>query len=123
MAREEPKDKWAGLAPADRLLHGAPPHLDLADRAEPTPEALKALALEAEDAARAVEGVTNSEGAGAGAARAVPAIATSHGTAGAYDRRRSTEERRVGTECVRTGSARTSQPLYNKNNNHNRHVH
>src|SRR3546814_5757352 len=53
MAREAPEDKWAGLAPADRLLHGAPPHLDLADRAEPTPEALKALALEAEDAARA----------------------------------------------------------------------
>src|SRR3546814_13852978 len=88
MAREEPKDKWAGLAPADRLLHGAPPHLDLADRAEPTPEALKALALEAEDAARAVEGVTNSEGAGAGAARAVSAIPTSHGFAGAYELQR-----------------------------------
>src|SRR3546814_10804298 len=29
MAREAPEDKWAGLAPADRLLHGAPPHLDL----------------------------------------------------------------------------------------------
>src|SRR3546814_8586748 len=81
MAREAPEDKWAGLAPADRLLHGAPPHLDLADRAEPTPEALKALALEAEDAARAVEGVTNSEGAGAGAARAVSAIATKTGSA------------------------------------------
>src|SRR3546814_2543331 len=26
MAREAPEDKWAGLAPADRLLHGAPPH-------------------------------------------------------------------------------------------------
>ncbi|MCM8731899.1 TldD/PmbA family protein [Hephaestia sp. GCM10023244] len=85
MAREAPEDQWAGLAPADRLLRGAPPQLDLADRVDPTPEALKALALEAEDAARAVAGVTNSEGAGAGAARAVSAIATSHGFSGAYE--------------------------------------
>ncbi len=25
MAREAPEDPWAGLAPAERLLHGAPP--------------------------------------------------------------------------------------------------
>ncbi|HVI99229.1 MAG TPA: TldD/PmbA family protein [Sphingomonas sp.] len=85
MAREAPEDKWAGLAPAARLLHGAPPLLDLADRDEATPERLKALALEAEDAARAVDGVTNSEGAGASTSRAVSAIATSHGFVGGYE--------------------------------------
>jgi PmbA protein len=84
MAREAPEDRWAGLAPADRLLRGAPPELDLHDAAEAAPPELKALALEAEDAARAVPGVTNSEGGGAGASRAVWALATSTGFAGAY---------------------------------------
>jgi PmbA protein len=84
MAREAPEDRWAGLAPQDRLLHGAPPLLDLADRAEVAPEQLRAAAEEAEDAARAVAGVTNSEGGGASAASSVWALATSHGFAGAY---------------------------------------
>src|SRR5262249_45938803 len=84
MAREAPEDKWAGLAPEARLLRGAPPNLDLDDGGDAEPEALKMLALAAEDAARAVEGVTNSEGGGAGASRSVVALATSHGFAGAY---------------------------------------
>ena len=84
MAREAPEDRWAGLAPQDRLLHGAPPLLDLADRAAVAPEQLRAAAEEAEDAARAVAGVTNSEGGGASAASSVWALATSHGFAGAY---------------------------------------
>lgn len=65
MAREAPEDRWAGLAPEERLLHGAPPMLDLDDGGEVAPESLRAAALEAEEAARAVAGVTNSEGAGA----------------------------------------------------------
>ena len=84
MAREAPDDPWAGLAPADRLMHGAPPQLDLDDGGEASPEGLRELAMEAEDAARAVAGVTNSEGGGASAARAVWALATSHGFAQAY---------------------------------------
>jgi PmbA protein len=84
MAREAPEDRWAGLAPADRLMHGQPPLLDLDDGAEVEPRRLKELALAAEDAARAVPGVTNSEGASAGATRAVMALATSHGFTGAY---------------------------------------
>lgn len=84
MAREAPEDQWAGLAPEARLLRGAPPQLDLDDRAEPDPQALRDRALAAEDAARAVPGVTNSEGGGASASRTVMAIATSHGFAGAY---------------------------------------
>lgn len=84
MAREAPEDKWAGLAPEDRLLHGSPPMLDLDDGAHVDPAALKRLALVAEEAARAVEGVTNSEGASAGASRSVMTLATSHGFAGGY---------------------------------------
>ncbi|MDP1027238.1 metallopeptidase TldD-related protein [Sphingomonas sp. KR1UV-12] len=88
MAREAPEDEWAGLAPADRLMHGAPPLLDLDDQmtgaAPPTPQELRDLALAAEDAARAVPGVTNSEGGGASAGRSVWALATSTGFAGSY---------------------------------------
>ncbi|HEX8388823.1 MAG TPA: metallopeptidase TldD-related protein, partial [Sphingomonas sp.] len=84
MAREAPEDNWAGLAPAERLMHGAPPLLDLEDRHEAEPQELRDLALAAEDAARAVAGVTNSEGGGASASRSVWALATSHGFAGAY---------------------------------------
>ena len=84
MAREAPEDPWAGLAPADRLLRGAPPQLDLDDGGEASPEGLRELAMEAEDAARAVAGVTNSEGGGASASRSVWAIATSHSFAQAY---------------------------------------
>lgn len=84
MAREAPEDRWAGLAPAERLLHGAPPLLDLADQAIVAPQELRDAASEAEDAARGVAGVTNSEGGGASAASSVWALATSHGFAGAY---------------------------------------
>ena len=84
MAREAPEDKWAGLAPQERLLRGNVPDLDLHDADDPAPAALKETALAAEDAARAVAGVTNSEGGGASAARVSWALATSHGFAGAY---------------------------------------
>jgi PmbA protein len=84
MAREAPEDAWAGLAPEDRLLHGRAPLLDLDDGGTASPEALKQAALEAEDAARAVSGVSNSEGGGASASRSVWALATSHGFADAY---------------------------------------
>ncbi|MCC2975068.1 TldD/PmbA family protein [Sphingomonas sp. PL-96] len=84
MARLAPEDAWAGLAPAERLMKGAAPLLDLDDGAEVSPEQLKAQALAAEDAARAVAGVTNSEGGSASASRVVVALATSHGFAGSY---------------------------------------
>ena len=44
-----------------------------------SPEHLRDLAREAEDAARSVEGITNSDGAAASASRSVAALATSHG--------------------------------------------
>ncbi|KEQ54637.1 TldD/PmbA family protein [Sphingobium chlorophenolicum] len=84
MAGQAPEDPYAGLAPEDRLLKGALPELDLTDPFEPEPAELRARALLAEEAARAVPGVTNSEGGGAATGRSQMALATSHGFAGAY---------------------------------------
>ncbi len=64
------------------MLKGELPDLDADDGQDPDPAELRAAALECEDAARAVPGVTNSEGAGASASRSIFALATSHGFAG-----------------------------------------
>jgi PmbA protein len=84
MAREAPEDPYAGLAPQDRLLRDAPVNVDGDDRGDPAPAALRERAEAAEDAARAVAGVTNSEGAGASASRTIIALATSTGFARGY---------------------------------------
>ncbi len=83
MARVVPEDPFAGL-PAPVAL--PPRALDLADTAEPDAEALLARAAAAEEAALAVPGVTNSEGADAGWGRTVVALAASNGFAGQYAR-------------------------------------
>lgn len=84
MARLAPADKFAGLAPEELILRSGVGDLDLNDPAERSPLDLRRLAEEAEDAARSVSGVTNSEGAGASAGLGLFALATSHGFAGAY---------------------------------------
>ncbi|KRB82529.1 modulator protein [Sphingomonas sp. Root710] len=84
MAREAPEDPYAGLAPEDRLLRGAAVDVDGDDQADPAPADLRVRAEAAEDAARGVAGVTNSEGAGASASRTVIALATSAGFARGY---------------------------------------
>ena len=84
MARSAPEDAYAGLAADELLFTGPFPELDLEDGGEPSPQALRAMAEAAEDAARAIPGVTNSEGGGASAGRGLFALATSHGFAGAY---------------------------------------
>jgi PmbA protein len=84
MAREAPEDAFAGLAPESLLLTEALPKLDLDDGANVSPQQLREQALIAEDAARSVRGVTNSQGAGASAGRTIRALATSHGFVGAY---------------------------------------
>ncbi|HEY2357255.1 MAG TPA: TldD/PmbA family protein [Phenylobacterium sp.] len=65
MAKLAPEDPYAGLADPERLARGPLRDLDLYDPAEPDPEALEAKARAAEDAARAVPKVTNSDGASA----------------------------------------------------------
>jgi len=84
MAREAPEDPYAGLAPASLLAQGEHPYLDSDDHLEPDPTELRARALAAEEAALAVEGVTNSSGASASASATTVALATSGGFAGAY---------------------------------------
>jgi PmbA protein len=83
MARLAPEDKFAGLAPADRLARDIPA-LDLEDPAEPGADRLIELARGSEGAAMAVKGVTNSEGGGASFARSAVALATSTGFHGRY---------------------------------------
>src|SRR4051794_39130421 len=84
MAREAPEDPFAGLAPKDRLLRGDMPDLESDDGEDPSPVALKARALAIEECARAVPGITNSDGAGTSAGRTVVALATSQGFARGY---------------------------------------
>jgi PmbA protein len=84
MAREAPEDPYAGLAPGQLLQLGEPPQIEAFDPREPDPAELRARALEAETAALAVTGVTNSSGAGASASASTIALATSGGFSGAY---------------------------------------
>ena len=84
MAGEAPEDPYAGLAPAELLQKGEPPSLDSEDLQDPDPAELRVRALEAEQAALAVPGVTNSSGSGANASVATIALATSSGFSGAY---------------------------------------
>ncbi len=83
MARLAPEDKYAGLAPADRLAAHYP-ELDIADAGEPSAELLIERARAVEGAAMAVPGITNSEGGGASFGRSVIALATSNGFFGRY---------------------------------------
>ena len=85
MAAAVPDDPWCGLADADQLS-GATPDLDMVDADEPSGEDLVAMARTCEDAARAVDGITNSEGAEAGWSRTQVALAATNGFSGAYAR-------------------------------------
>ena len=88
MARVVPDDPYAGLAETAATAGAVPDPgpLDLLDAEELDVEHLTARAAAAEDAALAVPGVTNSEGASAGFGRSEVALATSAGFAGAIAR-------------------------------------
>jgi PmbA protein len=84
MAREAPEDPYSGLAPEDRLLKRAGPDVEGDDGCDPPPTEIKDRAVATEEAARALPGITNSEGAGISAGRSVVALATSHGFCRGY---------------------------------------
>ncbi len=84
MARIAPEDPYAGFAPQERLAQGPFPDLDLYDPTERSPEALEALAVEAEEAARAVPGVANSDGGSASWSTSGWSFVTSHGFEGRH---------------------------------------
>ncbi|CAN5881568.1 TldD/PmbA family protein [soil metagenome] len=85
MARAVPEDPVCGIAP-EELLATSWPDLDMNDKGRPSARALLAMAAEAEDAARAVKGVTNSEGAEASWGRSSVMLAASNGFSGGYRR-------------------------------------
>jgi PmbA protein len=83
MARIAPEDPNCGIADPSEIATTIP-DLDICDPAEPAAERLIAVVREAEDAARAVPGVTNSEGAEAGWSGSVIALAATNGFARSY---------------------------------------
>lgn len=83
MARAVPEDPHCGLAEPEQLAVNFP-DLDMDGADEPSVEDLSDRAARAEDAARAVQGVTNSEGAEAGYSRNSITIVAGNGFAGSY---------------------------------------
>ena len=83
MAKAAPEDRYCGLADPEQLVRN-PPALEICDTVEPTGEELIEAVRTAEDAARSVAGVTNSEGAEAGWSHADISIATTNGFARSY---------------------------------------
>ena len=83
MARAVPEDPFCGLADPGDIARDWPV-LDMLDPAEPSAEELIERARAAEEAALAVAGITNSEGAEAGWGRSRIALAASNGFAGGY---------------------------------------
>ncbi|MEM8800459.1 MAG: metallopeptidase TldD-related protein, partial [Pseudomonadota bacterium] len=84
MARAAPDTPYVGLADTSELAQSWPQDLDLDDPRDISVEALQDLAIRAEESARAVSGVTNSEGASASASWNEVALATSNGFSGRY---------------------------------------
>jgi len=85
MAKVVPEDPFCGLADPDQLFSGDVPDLDIFDSTEPAPEALIDRAKAAEEAARAVSGVTNSEGAESSWSLNNVTLAASNGFSGGYE--------------------------------------
>ena len=83
MAKAAPEDPYCGLADPDQIVTN-PPVIDICDDTEPTNEAMVEAAKTAEDAARAVAGVTNTEGAETGWSQADISIAATNGLARSY---------------------------------------
>lgn len=85
MAATVPDDPWCGLAEPAQLATDYP-NLDMVDPDEPSSESLITAAKACEDAARAVDGITNSEGAEAGYSRSEVTLAATNGFSGSYAR-------------------------------------
>lgn len=83
MAKSVPEDPYCGLADRSEIARGVP-KLDVVDPAEPSTDTIKERARAAEEAALAIGGVTNSEGAEAGWSRSSVTLVASNGFAGAY---------------------------------------
>src|SRR5436305_11063142 len=83
MAKAVPEDPFCGLADPSEITHDWP-QLEMLDAQEPSADTLIERARAAEEAALAVQGITNSEGAEAGWGRSRLALVASNGFAGGY---------------------------------------
>lgn len=115
MAKLAPEDPYCGLAPAEKLANGVRPDLDLYDPTEPSAAELEGWARQAEDAARAVEGVTNSEGGSASWSQGRWRLVTSGGFEGEHRGSASSLSASViageGSGMERGGEGRTTRWL------------
>ncbi len=84
MARLAPEDPYCGIADASQICTTQVSDLEICTDYEPDEATLTDWAQRAEDAARAVEGVTNSEGAEASWGRTNIALAATNGFAQTY---------------------------------------
>ena len=85
MAKASPDDPYAILARPDQTATDLP-NLDMFDETDLGPEALTDIALATEEAARAPQGITNSEGGSASQAHSHIFIAGTHGFSAGYSR-------------------------------------
>ena len=83
MAKLAPKDPYVGLASADQLAQRIP-QLEIFDPAVPDIDSMRHRASDAEAAALAVDGITNSDGGNAGHGIVDVLIATSNGFSAGY---------------------------------------
>ena len=83
MAKESPEDHYAGIA-SEEVIAKDIPNIELFDPVEPSPSELTERATIAEDAALAVTGVSNSEGAEASWSQTTVTLAISNGFIGSY---------------------------------------
>jgi len=87
MAKVVPEDPYCGLAEPEQLAQSVP-DIDSYDPVEPTAEHLADLAKRAEEAALAVDGVSNSEGGSASWGMNTVALAASNGFSRSYSNSR-----------------------------------
>ena len=85
MAKIAPEDPYAGLAEPEQLIKTIP-ELDIYDPTEVSSDQLRDDAMAAEDAARTVKGITNSEGASASSGAMDLMLATTNGFSGRFQR-------------------------------------
>ena len=85
MAKAAPPDEFCGLADPSQLAKGDI-DLDLVSKTEPSVDQLKAMAIDAEQHALAVKGVSKSIGSGASATNYFVALASSNGFSRSYRR-------------------------------------
>ncbi|MEM7172137.1 MAG: TldD/PmbA family protein [Pseudomonadota bacterium] len=85
MAGSVPEDPYCGLAGSDQIAKEFPV-LEIFDPQEPSADSMIAQASACEDAARAVSGITNSEGAESNWGRSGITLVTSNGFQGNYMR-------------------------------------